>query len=316
MRKILRNVTDFICNTPLIELSNTWNGDGKNGRLYAKMEFIQPGCSVKDRAALQIIKDAYKNGRLTAGQPVVEMTSGNMGAGLAVVCGAMKNPFIATMSEGNSIERVKILEALGAKVIRVPQADGTPGMVTGSDIARAVEKALEIAKERNAFYVDQFNNPSNVAGHYLTTGPEIWNDLDGNIDAFVASVGTGATFVGTSRFLKEKRKSIFCAPAEPEGAAILKKGFVVNPKHIIQGTGYSMVPPQWDPGLVDDVITVTDEEVEMQTRLLARDEGLYVGYSSGANVCAALKLLKSGILKGNPVVVTVLCDTAYKYSTL
>lgn len=316
MKKTLRNVTDFICHTPLIELSNTWNGNRGNGRLFGKMEFIQPGCSVKDRAALQIIKDAYKTGRLTAGQPVVEMTSGNMGAGLAVVCGAMKNPFIATMSEGNSVERIKILKALGAEVVRVPQVDGSPGMVTGNDIAKAVEKALEIAKERNAFYVDQFNNPANVAGHYLTTGPEIWNDLDGNIDAFVASIGTGATFVGTSRFLKEKRKSIFCAPAEPEQAAILKKGFVVNPKHIIQGTGYSMIPPQWDPTLVDDVITVRDDEVEYQTRQLAREEGLYVGYSSGANVCAALKLLKSGILKGNPVVVTILCDTAYKYSTL
>ncbi len=228
----------------------------------------------------------------------------------------MGNPFIATMSVGNSSERVKILKVLGAEVIRVPQVDGTPGMVTGKDIARAVEKALEIANQRNAFYVDQFNNPANVAGHYLTTGPEIWNDLDGNIDAFVASVGTGATFVGTSRFLKEKRKSIFCAATEPEDAAILKKGFVANPKHIIQGTGYGMIPPQWDLALVDDVITVTDEEVENQTRLLARDEGLYVGYSSGANVCAALKLLRSGILKGNPVVVTVLCDTAYKYSTL
>ncbi|HLP47349.1 MAG TPA: cysteine synthase family protein, partial [Candidatus Kapabacteria bacterium] len=207
MRKILKNVTDCICNTPLIELSNTWISNGRNGRLMGKMEFIQPGCSVKDRAALQIIKDAYKTGRLTAGQPVVEMTSGNMGAGLAVVCGAMKNPFIATMSEGNSIERIKILKALGAEVIRVPQVDGSPGMVTGKDIAKAVEKALEIAGERNAFYVDQFNNPANVTGHYLTTGPEIWNDLDGNIDAFVASVGTGATFVGTSRFLKEQRKN-------------------------------------------------------------------------------------------------------------
>ncbi|MCU0290254.1 MAG: cysteine synthase family protein [Acidobacteria bacterium] len=283
MGKTLRNVTDFICHTPLIELSNTWDGNLQKGRLFGKMEFIQPGCSVK---------------------------------GLAVVCGAMKNPFIATMSEGNSIERVKILKALGAEVVRVPQADGSPGMVTGQDSAKAVAKALEIAKERNAFYVDQFNNPANVTGHYLTTGPEIWNDLDGNIDAFVASVGTGATFVGTSRFLKEKRKNIFCAPAEPEQAAMIKRGFVDNPKHIIQGTGYSMIPPQWDPALVDDIITVTDEEVEKQTRQLARVEGLYVGYSSGANVCAALKLLKSGILKGNPVVVTVLCDTAYKYSTL
>ena len=312
MKKILEKVTDFICNTPLIELRR-WNG---NGQILAKMEFIQPGGSIKDRAALKIIKDAYKNKKLVKGQPVVEMTSGNMGAGLAVVCGAVENPFIAVMSEGNSPERVKILKALGAVVIRVPQVDGTPGRVTGNDIGRAVEKAKEIAKEKNAFYVDQFNNPSSVSAHYTTTGPEIWNDLEGNLDAFVAAVGSGGTFIGTSTFLKEQNKNIFCAAVEPEHAAILKKGYVNNPKHIIQGTGYSLIPPHWNPNLPDEIITVTDEEVENQAKWLARNEGLYVGYSSGANVCAALKLMNSGILKENPVVVTVLCDTAYKYSEL
>jgi cysteine synthase A len=312
MKKILEKVTDFICNTPLIELRH-WNG---NGRILAKMEFVQPGGSIKDRAALKIINDAYKNKKLIKGQPVVEMTSGNMGAGLAVVCGAMENPFIAVMSEGNSPERVKILKALGAEVIRVPQVDGTPGRVTGNDIGRAVEKAKEIATERNAFYVDQFNNPSSVSAHYTTTGPEIWNALEGNLDAFVAAVGSGGTFIGTSTFLKEQNKNIFCAAVEPEHAAVLKKGYVNNPKHIIQGTGYSLIPPHWNPNLPDEIITVTDEEVENQTKWLALKEGLYVGYSSGANVCAALKLMNSGILKENPVVVTVLCDTAYKYSEL
>jgi len=312
MKKILETVRDFICNTPLIELRG-WNG---NGRILAKMEFIQPGGSIKDRAALKIINDAYKNKKLIKGQPVVEMTSGNMGAGLAVVCGAIENPFIAVMSEGNSPERVKILKALGAEVIRVPQVDGTPGRVTGNDIARAVEKAKEIADEKNAFYVDQFNNPSSVSAHYTTTGPEIWNDLGGNLDAFVAAVGSGGTFVGTSTFLKSQNKNIFCVAVEPENAAILKKGYVNNPKHIIQGTGYSLIPPHWNPNLPDEIITVTDEEVENQTKWLARNEGLYVGYSSGANVAAAIKLMNSGILKENPVLVTVLCDTAYKYSEL
>ena len=313
MEKVLKKVTDFICNTPLIELKNSYDG---NGRLLVKMEFIQPGGSIKDRAALKIIRDAYKNKKLIKGQPVVEMTSGNMGAGLAVVCSAVDNPFIAAMSEGNSPERIKILRALGAEVVLVPQVDGTPGRVTGNDIARAVEKAKEIAEEKNAFYVDQFNNPSSVSAHYTTTGPEIWNDLEGNLDAFVASIGSGGTFIGTSTFLKEQHKNIFCAAVEPENAAILKKGYVNNPKHIIQGTGYSLVPPQWNPDLADEIFTVTDEEVENQTKFLARNEGLYVGYSSGANVCAALKLMKSGILKEAPVVVTVLCDTAYKYSEL
>jgi len=311
--KVLKKVTDFICNTPLIELKNSYDG---NGRLLAKMEFIQPGGSIKDRAALKIIKDAYKNKKLIKGQPVVEMTSGNMGAGLAVVCGAMDNPFIAAMSEGNSPERMKILRALGAEVVLVPQVDGTPGKVTGNDIAGAVEQAKKIAREKNAFYVDQFNNPSSVSAHYTTTGPEIWSDLEGNLDAVVASIGSGGTFIGTSTFLKEQNKNIFCVAVEPENAAILKKGYVNNPKHIIQGTGYSLVPPQWNPDLADEIFTVTDEEVENQTKFLALNEGLYVGYSSGANVCAALKLMKSGILKEAPVVVTVLCDTAYKYSEL
>jgi cysteine synthase A len=312
-RKTLKNVTGFICNTPLIELGCVYHG---NGRLFAKMEFVQPGGSVKDRAALKIIKDAYENKKLKENQPVVEMTSGNMGAGLAVVCGAMNNPFIAVMSEGNSPERSKILKALGAETVLVPQADGSPGKVTGNDIASAVEKAKEIAREKNAFYVDQFNNPSSISAHYTTTGPEIWRDLEGNIDAFTAAVGSGGTFIGTSTFLKEQNKNIFCAAVEPEHAAILKKGYVENPRHIIQGTGYSLIPPHWDPDLPDEIITVSDEEVEEQTRLLARHEGLYVGYSAGANVRAAVKLLESGKLKDNPVVVTVLCDTAYKYSQL
>jgi cysteine synthase A len=315
MKNVLTNITNFIGNTPLIELRHVFKGKAK-GRILAKMEFIQPGGSIKDRAALQIINDAYKNGKLVNGQPVVEMTSGNMGAGLAVVCGAMGNPFIATMSEGNSPERRRIFNALGAELVLVPQVDGTPGKVTGNDIAKAVEKAKEIVRERNAFYVDQFNNSSCVTAHYTGTGPEIWNTLEGKIDAFLASIGTGATFIGTSRYLKEQNKNIFCAAVEPEKAAILKKGYVENPKHIIQGTGYCLVPPLWDAKIADEIITVTDEEVKRQTRLLAEKEGLYVGYSSGANVCAAVKLLESGKLKENAIVVTVLCDTAYKYTEL
>jgi cysteine synthase A len=308
-----KKITDLICDTPLIELTRTWQG---NGRLFAKMEHIQPGGSIKDRAALRIITDAYETGKLVKNQPVVEMTSGNMGAGLAVVCGAIQNPFIAVMSEGNSPERIRILKALGAEVVLVPLVDGMKGKVTGSDIAAAVEKAKEIAAERDAFYVDQFNNPSSVLAHYTTTGPEIWRDLEGNINAFVACVGSGGTFIGSSRFLKEQNSEIYCAAVEPKKAAILKTGFVENPRHIIQGTGYSLVPPKWDPGLADDIILVSDEEVEIQTRELARLEGLYVGYSAGANVCAAKKLLARLSAKPNPTVVTILCDTAFKYSTL
>jgi cysteine synthase len=313
MKKPLNDVTQFICNTPLMELPPNWKG---NSRLFVKMEYIQPGGSIKDRAALKIISDAYKNGHLKKGQPVVEMTSGNMGAGLAVVCGVKKNPFIAVMSKGNSIERIRILKALGSEVVLVPQVDGSPGKVTGSDIAAAVEKAKEIQVERGAYYVDQFNNLSSVSAHYTTTGPEIWQDLIGEVDAFVSSIGSGGTFIGTSRYLKEKNNNIFCAAVEPNSAAIIKTGKVDNPKHIIQGTGYSLIPPHWDNSLVDDIITVTDKEVENQTRMLAKEHGLYVGYSSGANVCAAKELISSGKLKEYSTVVTVLCDTAFKYSQL
>ena len=171
----------------------------------------------------------------------------------------------------------------------------------------------QIAKERNGFYVNQFHNPSAVSAHYHTTGPEIWNDLK-EVKVFMASVGTGGTFIGTSRYLKSQNKKIRCIVVEPENAAILKTGKVIDPKHIIQGTGYGVVPPQWDPDLADEFITVTDEEVNEMTRRISLEQGLYVGYSSGANVAAALKYLKSSNSKIN--IVTILCDTAYKYSDL
>lgn len=291
-----------------------WTG---KGRLLAKMEYVQPAGSVKDRVALKIITDAYTDGKLGEGQTVVEMTSGNMGAGLALVCGAMGNPFIATMSVGNSPERIRILKALGAEVVLVPQVNGSPGKVTGEDIAAAVEKAKELEAERKAFYVDQFNNPSSISAHYTTTGPEIWNDLSGEVAGFIAAVGSGGTFTGTSSYLKKQDPGIFCAAVEPATASILKKGVVDDPRHIIQGTGYGLVPPLWKPELADDIITVSDGEVAHHTKQLARLQGLYTGYSSGANVCAAIKLLSSGILRSaSPTVVTILCDTAYKYSQL
>lgn len=316
MKRILNDITGFIGSTPLIELRSI--SAGHRGRVLAKMEYVQPGGSIKDRAALQIITDAYKQGKLQKGQPVVEMTSGNMGAGLAVVCGATGNPFIATMSEGNSPERIKILEALGAEVVLVPQVDGSRGRVTGEDIAAAVDEALKIKHQQGAYYVDQFNNPSSVSAHYHTTGPEIWAQSEGKIDGFCASIGTGGTFVGTAGFLKKQNPGIICTASEPQNVAIIKKGRMQNPRHIIQGTGYGCVPPHWDPALSDDIILVSDEEVKRYTHALARDEGLYVGYSSGANVCAAIKLLESDLLKKrkNPSVVTVLCDTGYKYSGL
>ncbi|UII81060.1 cysteine synthase family protein [Flagellimonas sp. CMM7] len=283
---------------------------GKFCNIYGKLEYVNPGGSIKDRVGYQMIKDAYASNKLKKGQYVVEMTSGNMGAGLAVVCRQYGNPLITVMSKGNSPERIKILEALGAKVLLVDQIDGTPGKVTGNDIDHAASIAIQIAEEKNAFYANQFNNSSNVRAHFEMTGPEIWSDLP-SIDLFVTSIGSGATFIGTSSFLKAKNPTIKCIAVEPENSAILKTGKVLNAKHIIQGTGYGRIPSFWDTNVVDGIITVTDQEViEMKNRL-SEELGLFVGYSSGANVVASLKLAKEQ--KDMVNIVTILPDTGYKY---
>jgi cysteine synthase A len=303
------NTLELIRKTPLVKLDRLSN----SVNLYGKLELIQPGGSVKDRAAFQIIKDAHDSGILKKGQLVVEMTSGNMGAGLAVVCKQFGNPFIAVMSEGNSPERIKILKALGAEVLLTKQVDGKPGMVTGKDIDYASNVAREYAIKHNGYYVDQFNNPSSVKAHYESTGPEIWTDLP-ETDVFLTSIGSGGTFMGTSKFLKSKNTNIKCIAVEPEKAAILKTGKVESAKHIIQGTGYSLRPPHWDNELADDIITVSDSEVKAMTKRICNEQGLYVGYSSGANVAAALKYIKMNKAVKN--LVTILCDTGFKYSDL
>lgn len=300
---------NLIHNTPLIFLDKI--SAALPGKIYAKAEHLQPGGSVKDRAAYQIILDAYENGSLKKGQTVVEMTSGNMGAGLALVCRHFGNPFVAVMPEGNSPERRKILSAFGAEIVLTKQVDGSPGMVTGADIALAVEAANEITQNRNAFYADQFNNPSCIKAHFNHTGPEILQDLP-EADVFIASVGSGGTFIGTSKYLKSVNPNIKCIAVEPEKSAILKTGIVDDPKHIIQGTAYGLIPPHWDEALADDFITVSDEEVMDMKKRLSSEQGLYVGYSAAANVIAAQKYLKAQAKPLN--IVTVLCDSGYKYS--
>lgn len=307
----IKSTLDLITHTPLVHLNKlTENG---RGEIFGKLEYLQPGGSVKDRVALQIIKDAYNLKQLHRGQTVVEMTSGNMGAGLALVCKQFGNPFVAVMSKGNSPERLKVLRAFDAEIVLTEQVDGKLGMVTGKDIDYAATIARQIARERNGFFVDQFNNPSSVKAHFETTGPEIWNDLK-ETDIFMTSIGTGGTFIGTSRYLKSQNKNITCIAVEPENAAILKTGKVTDPKHIIQGTGYGTVPPQWEVDLADGIITITDDEVKEMTKAISLQHGLYVGYSSGANVAAAIKYLNQSNSDLN--IVTILCDTAYKYSDL
>jgi cysteine synthase A len=307
----MQNALDLIGHTRLLNLRRIYPGPG---RLVAKAEFLQPGGSVKDRAAKLVIDDALFGRTLKPEQPVVEMTSGNMGAALAVVCAIFGHPVTLTMSEGNSRQRLHILESLGARVELVPQVDGKPGQVTGHDIEAAVLRAKEIAAEQGAFYVDQFNNPLCVEAHEHGTGPEIWEQLAGQLEGFVACVGTGATLVGASKFFKRQRSPIFCVAVEPEGAEVLAGKPVTKPQHKLEGSGYGRIPPLWDPSVVDAYVSVTDDEAETYRELLAKQEGLYVGYTAAANVAAGVKILKSGKFTPQATVATVLCDAGWKYS--
>lgn len=301
---------DLIGNTPLIALDRIYRGPG---RIIAKADFLQPGGSVKDRAAKGILLAAVKDGRLRPGMPVVEMTSGNMGAGLAIVCAALGHPLVVTMSAGNSPARARMLEGLGAEVILVDQIDGSPGQVTGRDIAAAARIAQDIAHARGGFYVDQFNAAEGVSAHEAGTGAEILEQFGATVDGWVACVGTGCTFMGVARALKAANAATVCAAVEPAGNQPLAGGRITKPKHLLQGTGYGAVPPHWDAALMDLSIAVTDEEAEHWRRRLACEEGLYVGYSAAANVCAAVRLLESGRLTREAVVATLLCDTGLKY---
>jgi cysteine synthase A len=274
---------------------------------------MNPGGSMKDRAALRIVRDAEAGGALAPGQPVVEMTSGNMGAGLAVVCAATGHPFVAVMSRGNSPARAKQMIALGAEVVLVDQVDGSPGRVTGRDLEAAVERARAIATERRGFYVDQFNNPSGVGAHAATTGPELWEQAGGALDAFACVVGTGASLVGTGTYLRSQSASVRIYAVEPAQSRPLAGMAVESPQHVLQGTGYGSVPPMWRGFEADGFLAVSDEEAIAYQRDLGRFEGLFVGLSSAANVCAAVKLAANGELGPHPMIATMLCVTGLKY---
>ena len=310
-KDLFHDITESIGNTPMVELSSVIKG--RNLHLYGKMEFLNPGGSVKDRIALRIMQDAYETGHLEEGQPVVEMTSGNTGAGLAVVCNTVGNPFIAFISEGNSAKRAAMLRALGTEVRLVPQEDGKPGQVTGKDITAAAEQAERYAQDIGGFYVDQFNREGSVEAHEEGTGPEIWEALGGEIDGFVSVVGSAGTFIGTSKYLKRKASHVLCAAVEPEGAEVLTGGRVEKPTHLLQGAGYGFVPPKWDASLADRIISVNDEETREMKDDLARMEGVFVGFTAAANVVASIKLYDMGFLREGAKVATILCDTGYKY---
>lgn len=310
--KTLPSALGTIGNTPLVELSRITRH--MDGRVLAKLEFLNPGGSKKDRIALQIVRDAEERGALEPGQPVVELTSGNTGAGLAIVCGLTGHPFIAVMSTGNTFERAQMMRALGAKVVLVDQADGSPrGQVSGADLELVEAETQRIVRERVAFRADQFELKSNVRAHYLHTGPEILRQAD-RIDAFCDFVGTGGSFGGCAKAFAEHDPSIASYVVEPEKSPALAGGEIVNPSHRIQGGGYSRRTLRMlelagiEPA---GYLTVTDEQAIAAARRLAKEEGLFVGYSSGANLAGALRLL-SGPHRDQTVVI-LLNDTGLKY---
>jgi cysteine synthase A len=309
--RVLGSAIEAIGDTPLVRLARLTRHLG--GTILAKLEHLNPGFSKKDRIARQIIQDAEAQGLLRPGQTVVELTSGNTGTGLAIVCGIKGYTFVAVMSKGNSPERARMMRALGAEVVLVDQMPGSkPGQVSGEDLKRVEEEARRIVAERGAFRADQFRLAGNFRAHYLHTGPEILRQTGGAMDAFCDFVGTGGTFAGCAAAFKEHDPSILCFIVEPEGAAVLAGRTVINPGHRIQGGGYSMAElPLLRTEHIDGYIQVSDEEAIRCARRLASEEGIFAGFSSGANVAAALELLQ-GPCKGKTIVVTS-CDSGLKY---
>lgn len=308
---ILGSAIDAIGDTPLIDLARLARGTG--GRILAKVEYLNPGLSKKDRIALQIIRDAQSDGTLRPGQTVVELTSGNTGTGLAIVCGILGHPFVAVMSKGNSSERARMMAALGAEVVLVDQAPGsTPGQVSGKDLERVEQETTRIVSERGAFRADQFRHGGNFRAHYLCTAREILRQTGGAFDAFCDFAGTAGSFAGCAAAFKEHRETIRCFVVEPEGAAALAGRPLKGTGHKIQGGGYSMHElPQLRRKQVDGYLEVSDQDAIRAARRLAREEGLFAGFSSGANVAAALRLLE-GECSGQTIVV-LLSDSGLKY---
>ena len=311
-RSIAPSVLAAIGATPLVALDRLTHG--LPGRVVAKLEYYSPGGSVKDRVALAVVDAAERSGELKPGGTVVELTSGNMGTGLAVVCAVRGYRMIAVMSAGNSVERRRMLESLGAQVELVPQAgEPRPGQVSKEDLDLVELRTAELVRELGAFRPNQFHNPNAVRAHELTTGPEIWVQTAGAVDAFVAHVGTGGTFVGVARALKERNSSVRCYAAEPASAPFIARGpaAVTNTSHKLQGTGYALIPPLWQRELVDGFLAISDDDAIATARALATREGIFGGFSGGANVAAALQLARNA--KPGALIATLIPDTGLKY---
>lgn len=303
------SILDVVGQTPLVALDRLTAG--LPSRILAKLESANPGLSVKDRPALQIITDAERAGRIRPGDTVIERTSGNMGTGLAIACALKGYKLVVVMSAGNSLERQKAIRALGARVVLVPQVNGRPGQVTGDDLKRVEAVTNELTRKLKGFRADQFKNPSSVKAHVTGTGPEIWKQTGGTVDAFVSMVGSSGTFTGVSRYLKRRNPGVNCVVVEPVAASILSGKRKTPGRHKLQGVGYMEVPQLYDPALVDEFVSIGDAEATRTARRLARTEGILAGYTSGANVAAALRLAKRS--KRALTIVTVITDSGLKY---
>ena len=293
MGKIYKSAGELVGKTPLLELSNYEKAHDLPAKILAKMEGFNPAGSVKDRVALQMIEDAEKEGLLKPGATLIEPTSGNTGIGIASVAAAKGYKALIVMPDTMSVERRNMLKAYGAKLVLTPGKEGMKG---------AIAKAEELQKEiPGSFIPGQFSNPSNPKAHLLTTGPEIWEDTDGDVDIFVAGVGTGGTVSGIGKYLKSKNPDIQIVAVEPSGSQVLA-GEKAGP-HKIQGIGAGFIPDTLDTSVYDEIIPVTDEEAFVNGRAIARSEGILVGISSGAAAAAARKLAMRPENKGKNIVV-------------
>ena len=302
MAKLYTSVHQLIGNTPLMELQATEDKYQLPARLLAKLECFNPGGSAKDRVALSMICRAEETGLLREGSVIIEPTSGNTGIGLACVAAARGYRTVIVMPDSMSIERQKLMEAYGAELVLTPGALGMQG---------AVEKARELAQTiPGSFIPDQFGNPANPAAHEATTAPEIWEDTQGNVDIFVAGVGTGGTVTGIGRFLKKKNPRAQVVAVEPAGSPLLSEG--VAGKHGLMGIGANFVPEILDRAVIDSIVTVTEEQAYAAARELGRTEGILVGISSGAALHAAIELAKKEENRGKTIVV-LLPDTGERY---
>lgn len=299
---VYHSVAELIGNTPLLEVRQFTKKRGLRATILAKLEGMNPAGSAKDRVALEMIQRAEAEGKLRPGSVIIEPTSGNTGIGLASVARARGYRVILTMPDSMSQERCSLLAAYGAELVLTPGAQGMQG---------AVEKANALAAELpGSFVPGQFTNPHNPDAHYKTTGPEIWQDTGGQVDIFVATVGTGGTITGTGRYLKEQNPNIRIVAVEPDASPLLSGG-KAGP-HGIQGIGANFIPDILDTALYDEVLRITDEEAYAYGRAMAEDEGILVGISSGAALCAAAKLAARPENAGKTIV-AILPDTGDRY---